>query len=231
MADENKVVLVGESGVGKTCIINQFIKGEYDDKTTSTISFQFCQKTFEFPGNKNIALDIWDTAGQEKYRSLNSMFYKNVKAAVLVYDITDKKSFDEIKNFWYGQVTQNCDNKKLILAIAANKCDLYEQRQVEDEEGEKYAKIIGAFFTSTSAKNANGITNLFENIANKLLNPNFNFNINEEKTDENNEIKKDTNEEKDENNKVNSRKTIKLNNNNIDNNNNNTQNEKKKKCC
>ena len=217
---ENKVVLLGQSGVGKTCIINQFINGEYDDSTTPTISFQFCQKTFEFPGNKSIALDIWDTAGQEKYRSLNGMFYKNVKAAVLVYDITDKKSFDEIKNFWYGQVTQNCDNKKLILAIAANKCDLYEQRQVEDEEGEKYAKIIGAFFTETSAKNADGISNLFENLANKLLNPNFKVNNNEQKDDGKNEFKQETKEE------INSRKAVKLNNNT-----NNVQKENKKKCC
>ena len=217
---ENKVVLLEQSGVGKTCIINQFISGEYDDSTTPTISFQFCQKTFEFPGNKNIALDIWDTAGQEKYRSLNSMFYKNVKAAVLVYDITDKKSFDEIKNFWYGQVTQNCDNKKLILAIAANKCDIYEQRQVEDEEGEKYAKIIGAFFTETSAKNSDGISNLFENLANKLLNPNFKVNNNEQKDDGKNEFKQETKEE------INSRKAVKLNNNT-----NNVQKENKKKCC
>ena len=220
MADENKVVLVGESGVGKTCIINQFIKGEYDDKTTSTISFQFCQKTFEFPGNKNIALDIWDTAGQEKYRSLNSMFYKNVKAAVLVYDITDKKSFEDIKNFWYDQIKQNCDNDKLILAIAGNKCDLYEQRQVEYSEGEKYAKIIGAFFTETSAKNADGISNLFENLANKLLNPNFKVNNNEQKDDGKNEFKQETKEE------INSRKAVKLNNNT-----NNVQKENKKKCC
>ena len=217
---ENKVVLLGQSGVGKTCIINQFINGEYDDSTTPTISFQFCQKTFEFPGNKSIALDIWDTAGQEKYRSLNSMFYKNVKAAVLVYDITDKKSFEDIKNFWYDQIKQNCDNDKLILAIAGNKCDLYEQRQVEDEEGEKYAKIIGAFFTETSAKNADGISNLFENLANKLLNPNFKVNNNEQKDDGKNEFKQETKEE------INSRKAVKLNNNT-----NNVQKENKKKCC
>jgi len=217
---ENKVVLLGQSGVGKTCIINQFINGEYNDSTTPTISFQFCQKTFEFPGNKSIALDIWDTAGQEKYRSLNGMFYKNVKAAVLVYDITDKKSFEDIKNFWYDQIKQNCDNDKLILAIAGNKCDLYEQRQVEYSEGEKYAKIIGAFFTETSAKNADGISNLFENLANKLLNPNFKVNNNEQKDDGKNEFKQETKEE------INSRKAVKLNNNT-----NNVQKENKKKCC
>ena len=217
---ENKVVLLGQSGVGKTCIINQFINGEYDDSTTPTISFQFCQKTFEFPGNKSIALDIWDTAGQEKYRSLNGMFYKNVKAAVLVYDSTDKKSFEDIKNFWYDQIKQNCDNDKLILAIAGNKCDLYEQRQVEYSEGEKYAKIIGAFFTETSAKNADGISNLFENLANKLLNPNFKVNNNEQKDDGKNEFKQETKEE------INSRKAVKLNNNT-----NNVQKENKKKCC
>ena len=131
-----------------------------------------------------------------------------------------KKSFEDIKNFWYDQIKQNCDNDKLILAIAGNKCDLYEQRQVEYSEGEKYAKIIGAFFTETSAKNADGISNLFENLANKLLNPNFKVNNNEQKDDGKNEFKQETKEE------INSRKAVKLNNNT-----NNVQKENKKKCC
>ena len=207
-----KVVLLGESGVGKTCIIEQFISGKFDDNTIATLTAQFYRKTFEFPGDKNITLDIWDTAGQEKFRALTRIFYKNAKAVILVYDITDNRSFDEIKNYWYEQVKQNC-HSDVIIAIAANKCDLYEQRQVSDEEGEQFAKNVGAFFASTSAKNDSGITNLFENIAKKILEPDFDF------YDEEQKIKDEYKKKKK---KDNPRNLIKLN---------SKINKKKKKCC
>ena len=175
-----KVVLLGESGAGKSCIIEQFISGKFDDNTIATLTAQFYRKTFEFPGDKNITLDIWDTAGQEKFRALTRIFYKNAKAVILVYDITDNRSFDEIKNYWYEQVKQNC-HSDVIIAIAANKCDLYEQRQVSDEEGEEFAESLGALFASTSAKNDSGITKLFEDIASRILDPDFNFRANEQK--------------------------------------------------
>ena len=174
---ENKVVLIGESTVGKTCIILQFIDGRFKANSLSTLSAQFCRKNFEFPENKRIALDIWDTVGQEKFRSLNKIFYSNARAVILVYDITNKKSFDEIKNYWYGQIKQNCEND-LIIAIAANKSDLSDQREVPDEEGEEFANSIHAIFSSTYAKDNTGITNLFETIAKKMLEPDFIFNTN-----------------------------------------------------
>ena len=173
---ENKVVLIGETSVGKTCIITQLIKGKYKVYIESSFTAQYCQKNFEFPGDKNITLDIWDTAGQERFRSLNRIFYSNAKAAILVYDITDQKSFDEIKNYWYGQIRQNCDND-VIIAIAANKSDLYEDREVSNEKGEEFAVSINAIFSPTSAKNNNGIKYLFETIAKKMLNNNFNLKV------------------------------------------------------
>ena len=215
MADEeeNKAILLGESGVGKTCIINQFINGKFDEKLLSTLSAQFCRKKFEFPGDKIISLDIWDTAGQEKFRSLNRIYYKNAKAVVLVYDITDKKSFDEIKNYWYEQIKQNCASN-VIIAIAANKCDLYEEKEISDEEGEEFAKSKDAFFAFTSAKNDSGITNLFENIALKMLD------MKEQKNGEQENENKRKKEGK-ENNKDNSNKKVKLNN----------STKKIRKCC
>ena len=208
-----KVVLLGESGVGKTCIIEQFISGKFDDNTIATLTAQFYRKTFEFPGDKNITLDIWDTAGQEKFRALTRIFYKNAKAVILVYDITYNRSFDEIKNYWYEQVKQNC-HSDVIIAIAANKCDLYEQRQVSDEEGEKYAESINAIFAATSAKNASGIKDLFENIALKMID------MKEQKTGEQENENKRKKEGK-ENNKDNSNKKVKLNN----------STKKIRKCC
>ena len=178
--EENKVVLIGESGVGKTCIINQFMNGKFDADSLSNLSAQFFRKNIVFSGDKNITLDIWDTAGQEMFRSLNRIFYSNSKVVVLVYDVTNKKSFDELKNYWWGQIKENCNNN-IIIALAANKCDLYEQRQVSDEEGEEFAESLGALFASTSAKNDSGITKLFEDIASRILDPDFNFRANEQK--------------------------------------------------
>ncbi len=219
--EENKVVLIGESGVGKTCIINQFINGKFEENLLSTLSAQFCRKNFEFPGDKRISLDIWDTAGQEKYRSLNRIFYKNAKAVVLVYDITDIKSFNEIKGYWYDQIIQNCD-KHIIIVIAANKCDLYEEKEVYDEEAEEFAKSKDAFFVFTSAKNDSGIANLFENIAMKILDPNFDFTNTEQNAKEKYQNRKDIKNGTNKNKKDNSRNAVKLDGN---------IHKKKKKCC
>ena len=204
--EENKVVIVGESGVGKTCILEQFINNQFIEGCLPTLAAQFCRKNFEFDG-KSITMDIWDTAGQEKYRAVNRIFYKNAKVAILVYSIDNRESFDELKNYWCDQVIQNCDSDA-VIAIAANKCDLYEQRKISDEEGEELAKSIGAFFASTSAKNDYGITNLFENVTKKLLNPDFDFYPIEQKPKENNG--KNENRKDNQNKKDDSRKSVKL---------------------
>ena len=103
-----KVVLLGESGVGKTCIIDRFINDNFDDnqKTTGISTFTAKTMTFDEFQGKSVKFEIWDTAGQEKYRSLNKIFYKDAGVAILVYDITNKKSFEEIRKFWYNQVKE-----------------------------------------------------------------------------------------------------------------------------
>lgn len=178
--DPYKVVLVGESGVGKTCIIAQFTQGKFDPGTVTSLTAQFIRKTLEFPEGKSLTFDIWDTAGQEKYRSLAKIFYKDARAVILVYDITSQKSFDELKGYWYQQIKDIKDDK-MIVAIAANKSDLYEEKQVANEDGEAFAKEVGAIFVSTSAKNDSGIRALFDNIGQKIINPNFDFNASEKK--------------------------------------------------
>ena len=170
--DENKVVLIGDPGVGKTCIMKKFMEGEFDEDTFTTVTAQYHRKHFKFPGNKSISLNIWDTAGQEKFRSINNIYYKKARAVIMVYDITVIKSFNSVKEFWYNQIKENAP-KDIFIVVAANKCDLYEERQVPDKDGEGFAKSIGAIFEKTSAKNDSGITNLFENIAKKLLDPGF----------------------------------------------------------
>ena len=102
-----KVVLIGESGVGKTSIINYFIYGTFNNSITPSTTVGYISKEMSFK-ERNIKFDIWDTAGQEKYRSLAKIFYSNSNVAILVYDITNRKSFEEIKNYWYKQVQENC---------------------------------------------------------------------------------------------------------------------------
>ena len=115
-----KVCLVGESGVGKTCIINKFVKNEFNLDEVSTAAASYAQKNIQMEGGKVIKFHIWDTAGQEKYRSIAKIFYKETKAAFIVYDITNKNSFEEIKNYWYDQIKNNTPkgtNKFLFYLI------------------------------------------------------------------------------------------------------------------
>ena len=101
-----KVVLLGESGVGKTCIIARFINNVFEDNIMSTTGASYAGKTMVFDeyNGKSTKFEIWDTAGQEKYRSLTKIFYKDAGVAILVYDITRKESFEEIRNYWYNQI-------------------------------------------------------------------------------------------------------------------------------
>ena len=101
-----KVVLVGETGVGKTCLSSRFITDKYDDAVKTTEAATFLTKTIKTEDDKYIKFDIWDTCGQEKFRSMGKIFYKGVSVAILVYDITDKKSFEELEKFWRGQIRE-----------------------------------------------------------------------------------------------------------------------------
>ena len=109
---EFKIVLLGESGVGKTSIIQRYTKDKFEDEQIPTKCASFDTKIIKLDEfiESYIKLNIWDTAGQEKYRALSKIFYKDASAAILVYDITNKKSFDEIKEYWYNQVKE-CSQK------------------------------------------------------------------------------------------------------------------------
>ena len=224
MTDRVKVVLVGESGVGKSCIIVRFVQNKFDPNTMTSSSNQMVYQTIKLPDDKSVDIILWDTMGQERYRSMNKIYYKNAKVGILVYDVTDKKSFEAIKNYWYEQLKESGD-KDIIICLVANKYDLYEKREVSNEEGEAFGKSIGAIFASTSAKNDSGINFLFENIGRKILEPDFDFFAAEQKKKD--DYKKKKKKEDEENNKAinnknnNANKIVKL----------NTQKEKKKKCC
>ena len=159
-----KIVLVGESGVGKTSIIYQFVDKTFQEDQQTTIGGTFATKKVKCSNGKILKLEIWDTAGQERYRSVTRMFYKDANAAILVFDSTNKQSFEGLKKYWVDQVKDSA-MENVILAIISNKMDLYEREQVSEEMGREYANQIGALYYSTSAKDYTSINNLFLEIA------------------------------------------------------------------
>ena len=160
---ECKLVFVGESSVGKTSLINQYIKNVYNDNGISTVGCDKFTKQLNLDDSKKIELVIWDTAGQERFRALNSIFLKGANIVLMVYDITNRHSFEEIKNYWYQTIIEKV-NGKFILGLAGNKSDLYESSQVPVEEGKDYAKKINAIFSETTALNLNSIQDLINSL-------------------------------------------------------------------
>jgi len=174
-----KIVLVGEAGVGKTSIISQFIDQIFQEDLQSSTGGTFSSKTLILNNGKTIKFDIWDTAGEERYRSLSKLFYKDSNAAILVYDITRKESFDELKNYWANQIKESSDSN-IILVVDANKSDLSEKEEVDETEARIFAKELNALFCATSARNSIGIDDLFLQIAKKYLGNNDIFIIKKE---------------------------------------------------
>ena len=169
-----KIVLLGETAVGKSCLISRYVNNQFLSNFVPTMGGCFSTKeiTYDELNKKKINLQIWDTAGQEKYRSITKMFYKDASAAILVYDITREESFLEIKNFWFKEVKEN-SSEDLVVALVGNKKDLYEYEEVKKPEIEQYAKEHGAIFKETSAKEGTGVDEVFRLIGLKLISPEF----------------------------------------------------------
>ena len=153
-----KIVIIGESSVGKSAIINQYINQIFIEQAITTIGTDKFSK-FEIINNQKIKLNVWDTAGQERFRSLSPLFLKGSNIVLMVYDITNKFSFTELNNFWIEKVKDNTDN--IILGVIANKSDLYDMEVVPIEEGKKFASDVNGFFFETSARNLETVRNVF----------------------------------------------------------------------
>ncbi len=135
-----KCVLLGETAVGKTCLIDRFVNNKFKPNFVSTMVGCYSSKDIFYEKlNRKIKFEIWDTAGQEDYRSINKIFYQNASVAILVFDITRKGTFEELKNYWYREVRDNSP-QDCIIAIAANKSDLYEYEEVSNEEVKQFAE-------------------------------------------------------------------------------------------
>ncbi|KAL5225645.1 hypothetical protein ABZP36_012284 [Zizania latifolia] len=161
-----KLVLLGDVGTGKSSLVLRFVKGQFVEFQESTIGAAFFSQTLAV-NDETVKFEIWDTAGQERYHSLAPMYYRGAAAAIVVYDITNAASFTRAKK--WVQELQAQGNPNTIMALAGNKADLLEARQVPAEEAKTYAQENGLFFMETSAKAATNVNDVFHEIAKRLL--------------------------------------------------------------
>ena len=162
-----KLIIIGSVSVGKTSLLLRYATGKFQNISKSTSTASFIPKIKQF-NNKLYEIRLWDTAGQEKYRSLTKIFIKDAKIALLVYAIDDENSFKDL-DMWLN-IVKDINNDDIILGIAANKADLYEKAKISDEQGKNYAKKIGAIWKSTSSLlDDNGIDGLVDELLEKYL--------------------------------------------------------------
>ncbi|KAG2155698.1 GTP-binding protein RAB5 [Suillus clintonianus] len=161
-----KLVLLGESAVGKSSLVLRFVKDQFDDYRESTIGAAFLTQTVTLEDQTTVKFEIWDTAGQERYKSLAPMYYRNANCAVVVYDITQTASLEKAKT-WIRELQRQAD-PSIVIALCGNKLDLSERRQVTEEEARKYANEEGLLWSETSAKTGEGVNLIFNAIAKKL---------------------------------------------------------------
>jgi Ras-related protein Rab-5C len=161
-----KLVLLGESAVGKSSLVLRFVKDQFDDYRESTIGAAFLTQTVALDDNTTVKFEIWDTAGQERYKSLAPMYYRNANCAVVVYDITQSASLEKARS-WVRELQRQAD-PSIVIALCGNKTDLNARRQVTQEEAKKYADEEGLMWGETSAKTGEGVSDIFISIAKKL---------------------------------------------------------------
>jgi small GTP-binding protein len=156
-----KIVLIGDSSVGKTNIFSKYLNDEFDPDSKATVGVEFGTKDFKIE-EKLVKVQIWDTAGQERYRSITNAYYKGAKGCLLVYDITNKFSFESLDR-WLDELKNNGDSDISIMLVG-NKNDLESDRAISLEEGKNFAEFHKMAFIETSALNGNNIEKAFSEL-------------------------------------------------------------------
>ena len=164
--------MLGDAGVGKTCIVNKYIKGTFSGDSQATLGSNYSAKVIDIvpPGVMQpvkVKLQIWDTAGGEQFRSLTHIYYKDASAVCLCYDSTSEESYDAL-SMWADEIRSKAGNDHIIIAIVATKTDWVDRAEVPLKTAKAYAQSLNATFMQTSAKDGTGINQLFQQLAEKL---------------------------------------------------------------
>jgi len=165
---ETKIVLLGDVSVGKTSIASRYCKNSFNDYHINTIGGAYQQQKVVLDNGNMVKLHIWDTSGQERFRAMTNLYYRDAQVALLTYDITNESSFNSI-DFWIQELKYKVENENMILCLVGNKCDVSnDERRISTAQGKKFAQENNMIFYETSAKTGEGVTNLFVTIANKV---------------------------------------------------------------
>ena len=165
-----KILTLGESSVGKTCILRRYVEGQFFKNQISTIGIDFKSKNLKI-NNHEIRLKIWDTAGEERFRNITSQYYKGAEGIILVFDLTKKESFDKI-NDWIKQIKLNTQSDEIAIVLLGNKKDLVDMRVISFEEGKERAEAFGIKFFETSALDGSGIEDAFLCLSEEIMKKN-----------------------------------------------------------
>eukprot|EP00827_Trimyema_finlayi_P003585 TRINITY_DN328_c0_g3_i1.p3 TRINITY_DN328_c0_g3~~TRINITY_DN328_c0_g3_i1.p3 ORF type:complete len:226 (+),score=62.44 TRINITY_DN328_c0_g3_i1:39-680(+) len=168
--DRFKLVIIGNSGVGKSSLLLRFADDQFSDSYLTTIGVDFRFKTLDIDG-KSVKLQIWDTAGQERFRTITNAYYKGADGIIIVYDCTSQDSFDDIENYWINEVAQYGE-KNVELMLIGNKSDLLEDKKVQKATAEEYAKQKKMQFFEASAKTADSVIESFKTLSRILISKN-----------------------------------------------------------
>ena len=168
MSDEcvYKVLLLGDTTVGKTCFLMKYTDKTFQDIHMATIGLDYRLKTMKLKNGKEIKLQIWDTAGQERYRNVAKSYFQSSQGFIVCYDISNKNSFNQVK-YWVEQIKSISDEKTKCILVGT-KCDLRE-REVSEEEGSEFAKKLGFKFFETSAKLNMNVNEAFDGLLDEIL--------------------------------------------------------------
>ncbi|KAG7914363.1 hypothetical protein KL925_004594 [Ogataea polymorpha] len=164
-----KLLLVGDSGVGKSCLLLRFVDDKFNPSFITTIGIDFKIKTIELNGSK-IKLQVWDTAGQERFRTITTAYYRGAMGIIIVYDVCDENSFESVKK-WYQTVNQHAKDEAQLFLVG-NKCDDTESRQVSEKQGELLAEELNVPFMEASAKSGLNVNEVFYKLASLILEKN-----------------------------------------------------------